>query len=60
MFIKIQRQIFLSKDKELTKFADILGHSSVNTARSYTMSTDEVHHRQNRKLGLLRCTEKHL
>ena len=34
--------------------ADILGHSSVNTTRIYTMETGETHRRQIQKLGLLR------
>ena len=35
--------------------AKILGHSSINTTRIYTMETGEIHRRQIQKLGLLRC-----
>lgn len=46
---------YYSLQKDIVRLADILGHSSVNTTRIYTMSTDEVHRRQIQKLGLLRC-----
>ncbi len=41
--------------KDIVRLADILGHSSVNTTRIYTIETGEVHRRQIQKLGLLRC-----
>jgi len=41
--------------KDIVRLADILGHSSVNTTRIYTMETGEIHRRQIQKLGLLRC-----
>lgn len=40
--------------KDIVRLADILGHSSVNTTRIYTMETDDMHRRQIQKLGLLR------
>lgn len=41
--------------KDIVRLADILGHSSVNTTRIYTMETGDVHRRQIQQLGLLRC-----
>ena len=41
--------------KDIVRLADILGHSSVNTTRIYTMETGDVHRRQLQELGLLRC-----
>ena len=46
---------YYSLQKDIVRLADILGHSSVNTTRIYTMETGEVHRRQIQKLGLLRC-----
>ncbi len=40
--------------KDIVRLADILGHSSINTTRIYTMETGEIHRRQIQKLGLLR------
>ena len=45
---------FYSLQKDIVRLADILGHSSVNTTRIYTMETGETHRRQIHKLGLLR------
>ena len=45
---------FYSLQKDIVRLADILGHSSVNTTRIYTMETGETHRRQIQKLGLLR------
>lgn len=45
---------FYSIEKDIVRLADILGHSSVNTTRIYTMETGETHRRQIQKLGLLR------
>ncbi|MBQ4631585.1 MAG: tyrosine-type recombinase/integrase [Clostridia bacterium] len=45
---------FYSLQKDIVRLADILGHSSVNTTRIYTMETGEIHRRQIQKLGLLR------
>lgn len=46
---------YYSIEKDISRLADILGHSSVNTTRIYTMETGEVHRKQIQKLGLLRC-----
>ncbi len=46
---------YYSQEKDIVRLADILGHSSVNTTRIYTMSTGEDCRRQIQKLGLLRC-----
>ena len=46
---------FYSIRKDIVRLADILGHSSVNTTRIYTMETGEIHRQQIQKLGLLRC-----
>jgi len=46
---------YYSLQKDIVRLADILGHSSVNTTRIYTMETGEMHRRQIQKLGLLRC-----
>lgn len=46
---------YYSIEKDIVRLADILGHSSVNTTRIYTMENGEIHRRQIQKLGLLRC-----
>ena len=46
---------FYSLEKDIVRLADILGHSSVNTTRIYTMETWEICRRQVQRLGLLRC-----
>lgn len=46
---------YYSLQKDIVRLADILGHSSVNTTRIYTMSTYEIHRKQIQQLGLLRC-----
>ncbi len=45
---------FYTLQKDIVRLADVLGHSSVNTTRIYTMETGEIHRRQIQKLGLLR------
>jgi len=49
---------FYSLQKDIVRLADILGHSSVNTTRIYTMDTGLIHRRQIQKLGLLKCWKK--
>lgn len=44
---------YYSKQKDIVRLADILGHSSVNTTRIYTMEDGTVHKKQIEKLGLL-------
>ncbi len=46
---------FYSVQKDIARLADILGHTSINTTRIYTMETGEVHKRQIQELGLLLC-----
>ena len=48
-------RVFYSIEKDIVRLADILGHSSVNTTRIYTMETWEICRRQVQRLGLLRC-----
>lgn len=44
-------RIYYSIEKDIVRLADILGHSSVNTTRIYTMETGTVHRRQIQQLG---------
>lgn len=44
---------YYSMEKDLSRLADILGHSNVNTTRIYTMESGAVHLRQIERLGLL-------
>ncbi len=46
---------YYSMEKDIARLADILGHSSINTTRIYTMESGEIHRLQIQKLGLLRC-----
>ena len=46
---------YYSLEKDVVRLADILGHSSVNTTRIYTMETGEQHRIQIQRLGLLQC-----
>ncbi len=48
-------RIYYAMQKDIVRLADILGHSSVNTTRIYTMESGDVHRMQIQKLGLLRC-----
>ena len=41
--------------KDVVRLADILGHSSVNTTRLYTIESGTVHQKQIQMLGLLLC-----
>lgn len=45
---------FYTLQKDIVRLADILGHSSIETTRIYTMETGEVHQKQIEKLGLVR------
>ncbi len=44
---------FYSLKKDIVRLADLLGHSSVNTTRIYTVETGVEHRKQLQKLGLL-------
>ena len=46
---------YYSLQKDIVRLADILGHSSIETTRIYTMESGTEHIRQLQKLGLLRC-----
>ena len=46
---------YYSLQKDIVRLADILGHSSINTTRIYTMEPGDIHKRQIERLGLLRC-----
>lgn len=46
---------YYSIEKDIVRLADILGHSSINTTRIYTIETGEIHRMQIQRLGLLRC-----
>ncbi len=46
---------FYQMQKDIVRLADILGHSSVDTTRIYTMESGEVHRRQMQKMGTLFC-----
>lgn len=43
---------YYSIEKDLSRLADILGHSNINTTRIYTMESGAVHARQIERLGL--------
>ena len=44
---------YYALEKDLAWLADILGHSSVNTTRIYTMESGAVHARQIGRMGLV-------
>lgn len=46
-------RVYYSQEKDLLRLADILGHSSVNTTRIYTMESGGNHIRQLEKLDFL-------
>lgn len=46
-------RIFYSIEKDLDRLADILGHSSINTTRIYTISTGAEHRRCMEKMRLI-------
>lgn len=46
---------FYGIEKDIVRLADVLGHSSVNTTRIYTMENYEHHRKLIQKLGLLLC-----
>ncbi len=45
---------FYSLQKDIVRLADILGHSSINTTRIYTMESGDIHRRQIERMGLLK------
>ncbi len=46
---------FYSKTKDIASLADILGHTSVDTTRIYTMESGSTHRKQLEKLNLVKC-----
>lgn len=46
-------RLFYSMEKDLSRLADLLGHSNVNTTRIYTMESGKEHIRQIEKMGRL-------
>lgn len=46
---------FYTIQKDISRLADILGHTSINTTRIYTMESGDIHRRQIQELGLLLC-----
>ena len=46
---------YYSLERDIVRLADILGHSSINTTRIYTMESGDVHRRQIERMHLLRC-----
>lgn len=44
---------FYAVEKDIVRLADILGHTSINTTRIYTIETGDIHRRRLEKLGLL-------
>ena len=46
-------RVYYSQEKDLLRLSDILGHSSVDTTRIYTMESGENHVRQLERMGLL-------
>ena len=46
---------YYSLQKDIVRLADILGHTSVDTTRIYTMECGETHRQSIQKLGLLLC-----
>lgn len=46
-------RIYYSLEKDLSRLADILGHSNINTTRIYTMESGVVHVRQMERMGLV-------
>lgn len=44
---------YYSIEKDLSRLADLLGHSSVNTTKIYTMESGRTHRRQLERMGLV-------
>lgn len=49
-------RVFYEVHRDIVRLADVLGHSSVNTTRIYTMESSDEHRRRIDNLGLLRFT----
>ncbi|MDO4378682.1 MAG: tyrosine-type recombinase/integrase [Erysipelotrichia bacterium] len=46
-------RVFYSKEKDIVKLADILGHSSINTTRIYIVSTGSEHRQRMENMHLI-------
>lgn len=44
---------YYSLEKDIVRLADILGHSSINTTRIYTMESGQIHRMQMERMALL-------
>ena len=44
---------FYSLEKDLSRLADILGHSNISTTRIYTMESGDIHEKQLERMGLV-------
>ncbi|MCI8341606.1 MAG: tyrosine-type recombinase/integrase [Firmicutes bacterium] len=49
-------RMYYTMEKDLSRLADILGHSNVNTTRIYTIESGFVHARQIERMGLIVTT----
>ena len=47
---------YYALQKDIVRLADILGHTSINTTRIYTIEDGTIHRRQMQKLGLVHLT----
>ena len=47
---------YYTLEKDLSRLADILGHSSVDTTRIYTAESGRIHARQVERMGLVLTT----
>ncbi len=46
---------YYTKQRDIVRLADILGHANINTTRIYTMESGAIHCKQIQNLGLFRC-----
>ena len=49
-------RLYYGLEKDIVRLADILGHSSINTTRIYTMESGQTHRRQMERMALLLAT----
>lgn len=49
-------RIYYTLEKDIVRLADILGHSSINTTRIYTMESGDIHRKQIEKMRLVYIT----
>lgn len=47
---------YYALQKDIVRLADILGHTSINTTRIYTIEDGAIHRRQMQRLGLIHLT----